>query len=553
MKSLRRSLRKNKGQSTLLQRQSEFEEQYIKRKIEGNFEYDEYDEYEEDGDARCLVCGTTKENYDPNTDSNGMMVQCTECKTWQHTKCMFEDEYASIPINYTCNICNPSEYEWLQCKLDPKGFTKGRRRSMEVDGILSSDGDHVKLLNIDSNGLESSRTRDDYLSDHEFDRPLGPKRSRKSVSFNKKQKVVSDSILKIRDAAVKMFGKLFLEYVLPETIQRGAFTIPDESTKEVISETLARNLEDEVYKAWFNLQTGELNKQYTEKVRILFSNLKDSKNFTLQADIINGNINFEKLVKMSVSELVNPSLREFREKLDQKALQDLILEREQKPLYMKTHKGYELIPQENESEHMDTIFNKGFIVTQEKDISIDRNIPNNKQGDSKYNSLSSFQGHNSHEERFYQTYTDLILSYPEISVQFTCDVKYIASSSKTTNTNVCDLIFKKGQLLIEGRVSIERSEVYLQQSKHVRDFILFEIRSKNDSDQGFLKLHTFLSTRSKHGAVRYSCENVKSIYIIPSLKNMAPPIIEQLITLENSIRSSQSLFVLIVVKKGSAS
>lgn len=61
------------------------------------------DEY--DGEVRCRPCGATKDNYDEDEDTLGDMVQCDQCKTWQHAKCMGYKTKRSIPNIHKCDVC----------------------------------------------------------------------------------------------------------------------------------------------------------------------------------------------------------------------------------------------------------------------------------------------------------------------------------------------------------------------------------------------------------------------------------------------------------------
>lgn len=58
--------------------------------------------------VRCLVCASTDLNYDEDDDPFGPMVECENCKTWQHIKCYFKDaKEEDIPDDYKCDVCDP--------------------------------------------------------------------------------------------------------------------------------------------------------------------------------------------------------------------------------------------------------------------------------------------------------------------------------------------------------------------------------------------------------------------------------------------------------------
>lgn len=82
---------------------------------------------------------------------------------------------------------------------------------------------------------------------------------------------------KLRYNAEKMFSTLFSKFIVPETIEAKLYELPDGKDVISISQEFAHNLEEELYKACLNIEFGTLDKIYTEKVRSLYSNLKDKK------------------------------------------------------------------------------------------------------------------------------------------------------------------------------------------------------------------------------------------------------------------------------------
>ena len=51
-----------------------------------------------------------KDNYDEDEDTLGDMVQCDQCKTWQHAKCMGYKTKRSIPNIHKCDVCTGNPY-----------------------------------------------------------------------------------------------------------------------------------------------------------------------------------------------------------------------------------------------------------------------------------------------------------------------------------------------------------------------------------------------------------------------------------------------------------
>jgi len=73
---------------------------------------------------------------------------------------------------------------------------------------------------------------------------------------------------------------------------------------------LASLIEEEIYKKYSG--TG---KEYQQKFRTLFSNLKDPKNQQLRDNLFSGYLNVEQLLDMSHTDLANPELQEKRKKI----------------------------------------------------------------------------------------------------------------------------------------------------------------------------------------------------------------------------------------------
>lgn len=86
------------------------------------------DEY--DGEVRCRPCGATKDNYDEDEDTLGDMVQCDQCKTWQHAKCMGIRPNVQYPIfiNVMFVLENPYHNQTNHQYKDHQGRRRRRRR-----------------------------------------------------------------------------------------------------------------------------------------------------------------------------------------------------------------------------------------------------------------------------------------------------------------------------------------------------------------------------------------------------------------------------------------
>lgn len=130
----------------------------------------------EDADAiiRC-VCGYVEEDKD---DERGM-IQCDNCKAWQHNECMeVAEDPADLPDEYFCELCRPEDHVELLAKVARgekpweerarqrereeeerkarrrKGGRKGKKgRISEIKGNVVAE---VKTTDIDINGTPVS-------------------------------------------------------------------------------------------------------------------------------------------------------------------------------------------------------------------------------------------------------------------------------------------------------------------------------------------------------------------------------------------------------------
>ncbi|SCU92191.1 LAFA_0F08658g1_1 [Lachancea sp. 'fantastica'] len=498
--SIRRSSRSNKGVNQHLQRQRQAELEYVKaRKVQHNSEKLVEDKPEV---VKCLVCGTTDENYDEENDPNGDMIQCDTCNTWQHIKCMTGNEGADDMENYDCSLCAPSKYPNLTYAIDPDSklevsFTKRR-----------ADDDQNDYIN---DGLENVS---DGVEEEIYHRPVKRKKSsKKAASFK-------DSESKQRESALKMFKDLFAKYIIPETTAARTFQLPPDTSIDILSNHFSGELEKELYEACISSDTGKLNDLYKEKVRVLFSNLKDQKNIDMKTLVINKKLPFNKLVKMSVNELINPDLRHFREKVDNEALDNLVLEQPDRPKYHKTHKGDELIENQNDYEPEDVIFNRDIVATKLKE-----NAESDRGSDPSDDRSSSGLDHRGSASADHGGISRVIptkeswacsLEYKETRTKFSGNIRFLSSSQDISNTIRRDAI-GDGEFVVEGRLKDEDAESYIEQMATTRTFLAYVLKPHNnyqDSQQSEA-FYEFLSSRQRYGALKAKRKYVRHVYVIP--------------------------------------
>lgn len=559
--SIRTSSRSTKGQNKYLQSMLEEEpEPYYKGQQNGAEKANEDDD-NEDGDegiVRCPVCGTNDDNYDAENDAYGDMVQCDGCNSWQHIRCMTNGQDSVNCLldkdgKYHCDQCDPSRYSQLS----------------------EHENQEFKLNN------EDTRFMDDNFDDHndeDDDEPVGGKRrrsrqqSRRSVSNGegdhsvkrKKSLAASDDRegeARLRQNALKMFNDLFSKYIIPDTIEAEVYQLPNDiEENQDLADNMSKNLESELYEACLDKENNRLGKFYPEKVRSIFSNLKDKKNLTLKTHVVNGSLPLSKLATMSAQELANPDLQAFKEKVDSQSLDQLIIEQPNKPRWVKTHKGEELIEDENEFQENDMIYAKHVVTHHEEpDINI-RNVsippgdplatadqPDTKQEPEKVVQKEVLPDNN-----------EVRVSYPEIDNEFLGNVTYLGSSKELEN-NPYKTAFGDAQLFVEGRLSRGKVLSYLHETQSSRTLLLYELIPKDDwnmeeyeSAANFKKMHSFLINNDKIIGIKNKRRYEKNIYLIPSEGNESCFAIESILEKNNS-RSSLSdnekkLYLLVLVK-----
>lgn len=93
---------------------------------------DNEDQNLDEGEVKCTPCGANKDNYDEETDEGGTMIECENCRTWQHAKCMGFRSSKGIPEHYKCNECSHGEEEKSSSVAAPKESSEERFPSIEL-------------------------------------------------------------------------------------------------------------------------------------------------------------------------------------------------------------------------------------------------------------------------------------------------------------------------------------------------------------------------------------------------------------------------------------
>ncbi|CAI4046442.1 hypothetical protein SUVZ_11G2090 [Saccharomyces uvarum] len=592
--SVRTSARSNKGQNkyieSLLQEESETPKKKQTKKrtdpattenkqteaLQSSTKDNEKDEADE-GYVRC-VCGASDENYDAPEYSHGDMVQCDGCDSWQHIKCMTDgketiDGLMNEDSKYYCELCDPSLYAHLE-----------KSKEAEVSEEDDYDDDIYKPV-IDHNDNdtdffldeESPRKRKRSTSSNSIKLPAqtkevkknnGPRKKKKSagtIAANTDQDKIpvkrdfeSEKEHKLRLNARNMFSVLFSKFIIPETVEAKLYDLPHGKDITLVSTDFAHDLEDELYNACLNVEFGTLDKTYTEKVRSLYSNLKDKKNLKLKAHVIEGKLPLNKLVNMNASELANPDLQEFKEKREKATLENFIVEIPDKPIYVKTHKGDELIenstePQEDVLYSMDSIrLHNGDDnrINDNKD-EMDQTSVIPKEHAQEHSGVDPTQNGTAQGESLKCAFL-----YPGLGFEFTGYLSYIGTSEKLKR-DISKEAIGDGNLFVEGRLPTTTAAPYLKEVSSSRAIIVYQLFASDDdeSKKTFAEVVDSLETKGRIAGIKPKTRYEKDFYIIPSRNGEVPEILDNILGNPNNERSlsvkadERTLFAFVVIKQ----
>lgn len=561
--SIRVSSRSTKGQNKHLQAMMEEEpDSYYKSRQSGEQHDDggrkgeNEDGGNDEGAVRCPVCGANDENYDAENDPYGDMVQCDSCNSWQHIRCMTngEDKIDSL-LNadgaYFCDQCDPSKYTHL---------LEHRDKDFELD----DEADHEKAYENPDDNIEDEDDDEELSGKRRWSRQhngRGTSRSAGNVS-NKRRKSSTISIeaegdTRLRQNAVKMFKDLFNKFIIPDTIEAKVYELPsDVSNSEELADRMSENLEKELHDACFDMESNRLNKFYPEKVRSLFSNLKDKKNLILKTHVIKGDIPLSKLARMNAQELANPDLQAFKEKVESQSLDQLIIEQPDKPKWVKTHKGEELIENQDEFQPEEDAFYAKHVISRH-DESDTNEVETSKPKEIAFELPEQIDTTKESTKESQDGVIEVHLSYPEIDVEFPGLLKYLGASKELSNNPYMKAL-GDAQLSVEGRLSRGKVLSYLHEMQATRAFLLYELIPRrqedieNSSAANYQKLYEFLTSHEKIIGIKNKLRYEKNIYLIPSTIGDTCFTVESILEKNDSrgllTHNIKKLFLLVVIK-----
>lgn len=505
--SLRTSGRSNKGHNRYLQSILDDEK---------GSETGEGESSVSDESVRCAVCRTFDYNYDAERDPHGDMVQCDRCNTWQHIKCMSEgkdmESLLDADGNYYCEKCRPEKYEnrkwWGRIHAEANGEN------------VSGEEDYLTESEPETDGVRNPRKRRKIHGS-------GVKRQRAEISGDER----------LRENAQKMLYQLFDKYIIPATVEAKLYSLPDgEDNEKDVALEKSQELEKELYKLYPD------HSNYTERVRTIFSNLKDAKNLSLKSHVIKGHVKTSQLVRMSATELANPDLQQFREKIDEQSLTQLVVEQPGRPKWIKTHKGEELIENLEENNNNEL----------EPEMFTGEGITDRKEPDEPESTGEAKEPTPTIESAPVPTSVPPLrvnIKYPELAIELNSTVDYIGSSTQLSKNPQREAL-GDGKLVVEGRLSKLKVLKYLSEMQSTRAFLLYRVRPDENCLNEFNQIYEFLWQNEKISGIQNKRSYQKNIYLIPSV-GYDHDVVKDIAKAANATNiesDTNTLFILTVIK-----
>ncbi|GAD97489.1 conserved hypothetical protein [Paecilomyces variotii No. 5] len=157
-----------------------------------------------------------------------------------------------------------------------------------------------------------------------------------------------------RRSVASALVKLFVDQI-PEALKRGSFQLPAEKSAEEVGRQLGLAIENAMYKNICG-GSGEPSEPYKLQLRTILFNVK--KNPSLRDRLLVGSLSPEALSKMSSQDMASEELQQKDAEIKREAEKQHIIVQEQGPRIRRTHKGEEIIEDDNQNVASESIFSK---------------------------------------------------------------------------------------------------------------------------------------------------------------------------------------------------
>lgn len=554
--------------------------------------------------VKCLPCDTNDSNYDEDKDVLGEMIQCDNCDTWQHIGCMTGDlnkdtvedikPYMVDDDKYYCSICRPDLYPHLKNHTQEKKTVRNKENieEVEVEPEIIDSNDDDEYVDIPPNdGIQQKNDDSDFIDknddiddDLDINLSLRKKRSIKEQpkkANNKKPKKANDrdnesttdtvptpksieQYDKIRENAKKMLINLFTRYLIPDTIAEKTFTLPANTTIETLAEQMGKSLEEATFQYYLVKGTRLITKEYSEKIRSLFSNLKDKKNSELKTHVVNESLTMESLVKMTVNELANPDLQQFKKRRDSKTLNEFTIEADEGANVAALNKTDDSIIEPDEIYSKDNIRRRSTSDEEEEEetnvlkkagASLEKKI-GEKPNDDVIEIVSDSSDTHSGK---YQKYRPSMLrrievTDPETEWRTTGYLKLVGETIEM-DPSIYSNVISDGKFSIEGRLSTDKGFAYLNEIKTLRNVVTFQLVNVRDSDS-IANLHAMaesLLISNKILGIPPKVQYVKTVYVVGAENNIMPDIFQTVYDNNETVLSKvesfdKALFFIFIIR-----
>lgn len=345
----------------------------------------------EEEEVRCLPCGLWSGNYNEEEETDPKFdnwIECSRCKLWQHTFCMFGNPNAKVPKDYKCDICdsNNTMYDHLKRKMSYDRWVKlrfpdgaygnvqdpleedldafeGQQDDDEDKDIVKDNADADVDANVEEDedlnlsDLEDEEEDEEGIMEEDKDieeddddevivRPKAirkaevfkenrPKRTvvtKKKASPGTKKQKISNSLQTKRNSIIKGFSIVIKKLIPDDDIELLKGKTIDALTNEWSSE-----LESVIFELFSNSDT-----QYTNKCRSLLQNIKGS---NLIERVISGEFEIPQLPKLTTEEMKTKEEKERDQRIREKELNKSVIKTSINtvPQVKITHKGEEVL------------------------------------------------------------------------------------------------------------------------------------------------------------------------------------------------------------------
>ncbi|KAJ6072823.1 hypothetical protein N7467_010908 [Penicillium canescens] len=615
-------------------------------------------EGEEEEIIRC-ICGEYEEEEDVERD----MICCDQCSAWQHNDCMgLTFGKGQEPDQYYCEQCRPENHKSLLAKIaagekpweqvaekrrreaeEKKSKRKKGKKGAARKGRLSESrtdagtpvrtatsttpGPHESpapavsaSVEPEKNGHADSRRSSTHKRklEESAEAESGPQVKQQRVSpqsttagvpTSTKPQVKPDptpeapvvgnlqDLMPARKSVAAALIKLFVEQITAAQKAK-AFTLSAGQSAEDVARSLGLSIEDAMYENICG-RSGEPSEPYKSQLRSIMFNVK--KNASLRDRLLVGSLSPKVLSQMTSGEMASEELQQKDAEIKREAERQHIIVQEQGPRIRRTHKGEELIEDENHAAN-DSVFSAGpRRVTGDRNGSPTATSPSSPKvqrpkTDGPHRGVSPEGAH--HDHVFPEVAANIHESVPRGRVQADAEIDQLLRddepdsppyspkdfdddgtvwrgkvtmfpigefSSSAKHVGGADLSgripwsqLSPPTLFVDGRIDIKRATDYLcglQFSKST-DVSVIAVTSPSQSEDraGFDKIFDYFHSRQRYGVIgKHPLSAVKDTYIVPMEVGTTkmPEFIELLenISLEAPI-TERMLLTIFVVKTG---